>query len=352
MTAKAATLADRFRDHASLMDGLYGTLLYEMADDWEAGGVVREICRDCEDAPVGAVVQLRLLARVHRLVLSRQVPELALFYPNVGGTADRLGAWPAFRRVLDEHVEELREALHIAPQTNEPGRSAPLLVGLFDVLRRSGLHRIRLLEPGASAGLNLLVDRFRIGGTEPVRWSSGPADSALRLDSAVIGRVAPVPYTIVERRGCDLSPVDPGTEEGRLRLTSFVWPHHLERYRRLQAALRIAADHPVPVDRARAADWLGVQLAAPVDDGVLTVVWHSVTSQYWPASEVRRVAELITEAGTRLPIAHVAMEHPVGASRQQAELTAALHPSGVARPLAPRRLAMVADHGVPVTVGG
>src|SRR5207245_2526127 len=100
-----------------------------------------------------------------------QAPQLVRYYPCLGGTADPADAWPAVRALLAEHVEDLAEALNIAPQTNEPGRSAALLAGLFDAVQRTGRHRIRLLEPGASAGLNLLVDRFRIGGDG---WWSGP----------------------------------------------------------------------------------------------------------------------------------------------------------------------------------
>jgi hypothetical protein len=352
VAGRTPTLADQFRDHASRMQGLYRILLYELAEDWTTGGVVRQICREWADAPANAVVQLRLLAGVQRLVLSGRAPELAPFYPNLGGHADPRGAWPVFRRVLAEHAEQLRDDLNIAPQTNEPGRSAPLLVGIFDAVRRSGVSQVRLLEPGASAGLNLLVDRFRIGGRQPARWWSGPADSPLRLGDAVLGPIEPVDYTIVARRGCDLAPIDPSAEDGRLRLTSFVWPHHVERYQRLQAALRIAAGHPVPVDQAAAAGWLAEQLAEPVADGVLTVVWHSVTSQYWPAAEVRQVSELVAEAGARIPIAEVAMEAPVAADYQPAELTVALYPAGGGEPVARRRLATVADHGVPVTLRG
>ena len=40
--------------------------------------------------------------------------------------------------VIAAHVTELNQALTIAPQTNEVGRAAALLAGLFDVsLRRS-----------------------------------------------------------------------------------------------------------------------------------------------------------------------------------------------------------------------
>ena len=353
VNAGTATLADQFRDHASQMQGLYQVLLYELADDWDAGGVVRRICQDWADAPASAVVQLRLLAGVHRLALSGQTPELAPFYPNLGGSADPRGAWPVFRRVLTEHADQLARDLDIAPQTNEPGRSAPLLAGVFDAVRRSGLARVRLLEPGASAGLNLLVDRFRIGGEQ---WWSGPADSPVQLAGAVRGVTRPADYTIVARRGCDLAPVDPGTEDGRLRLASFVWPHHVERFQRLQAALRIAAEHPAPVDQAAAAGWLAERLAEPVADGVLTVVWHSVTRQYWPAAEVEATWRALDGARGRLPLAHVTMEFPGfgdggpqgGREHRPAELTVQLSvPGGLADP-APLLLGTVADHGVPV----
>ncbi len=348
------TLADRFRRHAEMMPaGLYRTLMLEMATDWESGGVVADICRDWADAPTSAIVQLRLLAGIQRLVLTGRAPQLARYYPNLGGTASPERAWPDFEPVLRAQVEELRAALEIAPQTNEPGRSVPLLVGLFDAVRRSGLAAVRLLEVGASAGLNLLVDRFFIAGDG---WSHGPADSPLRLPDAVVGSVSPVRFSVVGRRGCDLAPIDAASADGRLRLTSFVWPHDQHRYERLRAALEVAATCPVTVDRARAADWLADQLAAPPEPDVLTVVWHSISRQYWPTSEVATVDALLAEAGIRMPIAHIAMESPILAADpasdlrgyQPPRLTVQLAvPDGVTDD-SPVVLGTVADHGVPV----
>jgi hypothetical protein len=57
------------------------------------------------------------------------------------------------RNVIAAHIDELHAALAVAPQTNEVGRSVALLAGLFDLVGASGVRRIRLLEPGASAGL-------------------------------------------------------------------------------------------------------------------------------------------------------------------------------------------------------
>jgi hypothetical protein len=336
------TLADRMRTHAGDQQHLYGHLMRAMADDWDDGGVVREIFAGWEDAPVGAVVQLRLLAGLFRLVLRGQAPELLGYYACLGGTAPPQEAWPDIRRVLALHVEELREALEVAPQTNEPARSVALLVGLFAAVRATGLSDVRLLELGASAGLNLLVDRYWIQGEG---WSHGPGDSAVRLPDAVRGSVQTPDFQIVERRGCDLSPIDPQSDEGRLRLRSFVWPWQLSRHDRLAGALEIAAANAVDVDQASAADWLDRQLAGEPDPSTLTVVWQSVTAQYWLPEDVARVDDIVRAAADRMPIARLSMEYPSeGEAPGGPSLTMSIGGSP------PEVIADVADHGGPVTV--
>ena len=163
---------------------------------------------------------------------------------------------------------------------------------------------VRLLEPGASAGLNLNVDRYRFTGPG---WSAGPAGSPLQLDTLADG-VRPERVTIVERRGCDLAPVDRAAGDGALRLRSFVWPWQLDRHARLVAALAIVREHPVAVDRACAADWLAGPAGRTGWPDMLTVVWHSVTRQYWPAAETAGSARSSTAARHRMPLAHVSME--------------------------------------------
>jgi hypothetical protein len=153
------------------------------------------------------------------------------------------------RGVIAAHVTELNQALTIAPQTNEVGRAAALLAGLFDVVAATGLRRIRLLEMGASAGLNLLLDRYHFQGRD---WSFGPVESPVQVIGAIEGPVRPEPFEIVVRGGCDLHPVDAGTAAGRLLLTSFVWPFDLDRHVRLASALALAAAHPLHIDQTAA----------------------------------------------------------------------------------------------------
>lgn len=303
-----ATLAERMRNHfGGSTEHLYGVLVRELAQDWDRGGVVREILSGREQAPPGDMVQLRLLAGIHRIVLRGDAPELSSFYPSVGGTGDRYAVWSALEPVLRSHAVELRAALDVAPQTNEVGRSIALLAGLSEVVRRSGIRRLRLLEPGASAGLNLLVDQFRFEGEG---WVAGPAEAHLVLDRCAAPGFVPESFEVVERRGCDLAPFEAASSSGEVHLRSFIWPHMPERDGRLVAALQTLREHPVVIDRAGAAGWVREQLAQPAPVGVLTVVWHSITRQYWPAREYAAMLAAIDDARSRMPIARVALEDP------------------------------------------
>lgn len=344
------TLADRMRSHAGDRTHLYGHLMREMADDWERSGPVRAICSGWEDAPSGSVLQLRLLGGLFRIVLTGRAPRLVPFYPCLGGTSDPAEAWPEVRRVLADHVDELQEALTIAPQTNEAGRSNALLAGIFTAVARTGRSRVRLLEPGASAGLNLLVDHFRFVNQT---WAFGPVTSPVVLADGIEGAVQPggfeTGFEIVERRGCDLEPVDVTTAEGRLRLRSFVWPFQIERHHRLSAALDVAQRTPPVVDRRPAGEWLEEMLVPGGANATLTVVWQSITRLYWPEAETKRVQRVVAQAAERMPLAHVTMEYDDG--QQRGAVLNVAWSTGRGEKLVVERLGTVGDHGFPVLLG-
>jgi hypothetical protein len=116
----------------------------------------------------------------------RDFPSRAL-----GGTEPARRAWPPMREVIGAHLEEIHAVLAVAPQTSEIGRCAALLAGLFDLVAASGMRRIRLLELGASAGLNLLLDQyaFRAGS-----WHYGPSYSKVLIADAIVGAGHPGPF--------------------------------------------------------------------------------------------------------------------------------------------------------------
>jgi hypothetical protein len=249
-----------------------------------SGDAVYGVLQGHADDPGPSVVALRLMGAVHRLVLRGDAPELAAHYPSTGGRPG--DAWPAFVDVLRDHREELRRLVDNPVQTNEPGRCVALLGGFLEVARATGLP-LRLLEVGASAGLNLRFDRYRYALADE-RW--GPPDSPLVIRSRLAGAGRPpldTPLAVASRAGCDPRPVDPRTEEGRLTLTSYVWPDQLERLGRLGAALAVAGEVDAPVERAGAADWIEARLAEPAPR-TATVVFHSIVMQYLPDEERER----------------------------------------------------------------
>ncbi|WP_051208617.1 DUF2332 domain-containing protein [Propionicicella superfundia] len=329
------TLAERFRRHAGSDTHLYGHLMRRMADDLDGGGPVAAVCRGYEDVPVGAAVQLRILAAVFRLVLTGRADELLPYYPVLGGTADPASAWPVFREVLAEHADEVHAALAVAPQTNEVGRSAALLAGL-GFLRTRGLPlEIDLVELGASAGLNLLLPHYLLSGE---RWRWGDPASPLHLTGAIEGAFAAPEIRIARAVGCDVAPIDLTDPDQVLWLRSFVWPFSPARHARLDAALAVAREHPPRVERGSADDWLpGI-----VETSAMPVVWHSITRQYWPAGVTARVERELADHGARHRCARIWLEYvpgermPLlgvdlwdGAGGWEREVLGTVHPHGV-----------------------
>lgn len=320
---------------------LYADLLGHLVVDLRAGGVTADVLAGYEDDPPDSALALRLLAALHRLVLERRAPELGLYYPSVGGSASG-DPWPAAERALGDHADEIRRRVGEPVQTNEVGRSTILYGGLLAVVEASGFP-VRLLEVGASAGLNLYPDAYAyVVGGEVL----GDRTSPVRFVEPWVGRpTAATPVVrVVERRGCDLSPVNLTTTGGRLRLTSYVWPDMPDRFERLRAAFDIPAGVPAPVERAGAAEWLDRVLAEAVP-GTATVVWHSVVWQYLGDSERTAAEAALEDAGQRAhdgaPLYRLSLEPGEPGGRFEVRLTA--WPGRITR-----LLATAEPHGPPV----
>lgn len=294
---------------------LYGrVLLGAVLDDVRAGGVTHEVlAAGSGDDPVGTVLGLRLMAAVHRIVLEGRAPNLAAYYPSAGGTT--VGdAGLTFVAAVAAHRAELLVRIHDGLQTNEVGRSAALIGGYADVAARTGLP-LRVLEAGASAGLNLRWDHFAY---DLGRRVAGDPASTVRFPADVwVGKPPDLPSEIlvVSRRGCDRNPLDPTDPDDRLRLRSALWPDQPHRAAVMDAALTIAARVPVAVDRSGAAAWVDAQLAAPAP-GRATVVVHSIVLQYLDPAERMTFLDTVAAAGARAtaeaPLAWLRME-PAGA---------------------------------------
>ena len=302
----------RVEAHGSVRFGspLYGALIERAAQDVESGGPLWAVLEGLHADIRRTFLALHLMAAVHRLVLEGGAPEVAAHFPSVGGDGDPEGAWTAMRALVADRPDDVRRFAARPIQTNEPGRSAALLGGFLLVAERTGLP-LRTLEVGASAGLNLRWDRFRYESSPIGTW--GDPAARLRFTDVFEGAVPPVrPLPeVVSRAGCDANPLDPTTEEGRFTLMSYVWADQLARVRQLDAAIEIAREHPAPVERANALEWLPRMLERPAP-GAATVVFHSVFLHYLSKRQRANLAGMIGSAGaaatSEAPLAELSLE--------------------------------------------
>jgi hypothetical protein len=302
----AQACLDQARWAEKLGSPMYNALLLRMAEDVRAGGPCLGALEPHMERS-RTLAPLLLLAAMHRMVLEGRLPEAARFYPSAGWNPDDDGLWLHFIKAVPDAV------LPVCVQTNEVERSRALLPGFLEVVRHTGLP-LRLLEIGASAGLNLRWDYFRF----------------LEVPSTV---------RIAERRGCDLNPIDPMLEESRAAMLCFIWPDQTDRLQQLSGAIEIARRIPASVDKCDAVEWLRMHLAE-ARLGMATVVFHSVVMPYLTDEGRENVRRLIEHAGSRAtadaPIAWLSMEP--GADQADVHLT--IWPGGE------RRLVAQADfHG-------
>ncbi|HET6570678.1 MAG TPA: DUF2332 domain-containing protein [Solirubrobacterales bacterium] len=341
----AGSVAERLRIQAVYCERigspLYAGLLERAAADFEAGGPLADVLRGHEDDPADSMLALRLMGAVNRLVLRGVEPALGELY--AAGERDPEAEWAEFRAVVEGNAAQLRELIERPVQTNEVGRCAALLPGFLAVATATGLP-LRLLEVGASAGLNLRWDSYRYRAGD---FAWGPGDSPVTLDFELAGEIRPDPpaaVEVAERRGCDAAPVDPATTEGRETLLAYVWPDQRARLERLRAALELAAGLPVAVDRESAAAWVERQLAEPAA-GRATVVFHSIVFQYLSEAERAALESHLRQAAARAtadaPLAWLRMEP----ADELAEVRLTVWP-GVEE----RRLCRAGYHGSPVVL--
>lgn len=239
-----------------------------------------------------------LLAAVHDLLLAGVEHPLATFYwPESGrsvsgsGTAGTGGVGAAFVDFVLANAEGVNERLATRfTQTNEAGRAA-LLAPLLDAASRSGtVGSLAWIDLGASAGLNLNLDRFRLdyrqggaegSGADGRTLTIGPADEDPMITATVragFDRVTAQCPTIGWRCGVDRSPLDVTDPADARWLRACLWPSANERRDRLDRAIRVFEAHPPTLLAADAADGLAQAISqAPADSHVVvstTWVWY------------------------------------------------------------------------------
>lgn len=220
---------------------------------------------------------LRLLGGLHYLVLAGEA------------------SWDAVDEALERHADFLRRFVAEQPvQTNEVQRCWVLLP-LF--LHAAGAaEAVDVVELGASAGLNLLWDRYRY---RYERGGWGPPDAPLTLAGE---ERRPLPAELLQsglrvhsRIGIDRSPVDATTAEGARLLRSFVWAGQDERLDRLERAISVLRPDPPRIVRGDAAEALPRVLDGLPRDG-LTLVFQTSVLEYLSQEAREHLRDVIDRA--------------------------------------------------------
>jgi hypothetical protein len=204
-----------------------------------------------------------------------------------GDPLSRFGDAPysEFRAWCLDRRDELTALIgtHVV-QTNEVARCAGLLPCLSAVAAAGEPGRpLALVEPGCSAGMNLLFDHYRYDYGNGHRV--GPTDSPVLLTPQVTadGPVPPLDVPeVVWRRGLDRRPVDLTDDDSVRWLRSCVWPEQTERRHRFEAAVDVARrSGPPELVQGDALDALGELIAEAPADATL-VILHTAFIAYLP----------------------------------------------------------------------
>lgn len=267
---------------------LYASLSRAIADDALTIALTMQ-------APYPQRRPVLLFAAVHDLLLAEAKHPLSRFYRSIVDDdtlrTDVDHAMPCFVDFCRVHRDALVALLSTrATQTNEVGRCAGLRLALATLPTDPPLA---LIDVGCSAGLNLLVDRYRCeyrlpdGSTDP----AGPHSDVVVRSDITEGDPPRGPMPVIAQRfGIDRSPLDVRDARDARWLRACVWPSDIQRHERLAAAIALARDTPPTLIAGDANERLP-RVLARVDPAHRPVLFHSWVVSYFDRDARRHFAD-------------------------------------------------------------
>ena len=193
-------------------------------------------------------------------------------------------------------------------QTNDCGRSALIGPALtWTARRRPG--PLCLVDVGASAGINLLCDRYRMDYGPS--GATGPIDSPVHISCEVAGGEPPIADRLpefVERVGIDLSPIDLTDPSDARWLLACVWPD-TGRADRVAASIALAQQDPPTLIAGRANEVLPSVLN-DLPAGATAIVVTTWALAYFSTDERAEFVQILQTASERRPVVWISAESP------------------------------------------
>jgi hypothetical protein len=197
-------------------------------------------------------------------------------------------------------------------QTHEVARCACLFPAFGLIAAREANRSLAAIEIGASAGLNLLWDRYGYDYGTGQRYGaiSSPVQIVCPLRGEIVPPLPAVPPRVAWRTGLDLNPLDVRDEQATLWLCALIWPEHTQRLVRLRRAITLARQDPPPLLAGDALDLLPQVLPAAPQDAALCV-WHSFTINQFTREARAQLTSMLSDYAARAqrPLYRISMEH-------------------------------------------
>ncbi len=249
-------------------------------------------------------------AAVKRVVASQPQSDLARLYADADHGRDvPPGLGEAFGRFCASHEAEI---LHLVKsrrvQTNEIRRCSYLMPAFGVVAQLARDRPLALIDVGASAGLNLLWDRYRYRYSDGSEY--GPPESRVLIDCELRTPMPSLPPDFPEVAssvGIDLDPVDMSDDEESEWMMALVWPDHRDRAKLLREARRIWLDDPPRVDAGDAIDLLP-SIIDQTPEGAALCVFHCHTLNQFPLEARDTFRDTLNQASERRDIYYVPSE--------------------------------------------
>ncbi len=320
MQAQLETLSKQFRYFSEKVypasSPLYEQLATRIAGD-------REILSLASHSLKGELVPNLFFAAVHFLLLQGTPHSLSSFFPSVSQSSRSDGdPYPYFRSFCLENKDGIRHLISTRRvQTNEVQRCACLLPA-FGLASRESERPLSVVDIGASAGLNLLWDRYGYDYGRGGKY--GDANSPVQISCTLRGQLKPpIPevFPRVESRvGIDLNPMDVSDPEEMLWLRSLVWPEHTRRAELLKQAIALARQNPPRIVGGDVIDVLPDMLAELPEDST-SCLFHSHTAYQFPQELRNRLSSQIAELSQRRNLFEISFEWWRGKEQPLLELS-------------------------------
>ena len=327
-------------DAVDLASPLYSELAYAISADEELLALAAETRK-------GQPPPNMLWAAVQYLLLRGIEHPLAAHYPAISGAERPMQpAAPLFKEFCRLHRGEIAELLRARrTQTNVVRRCTCLLPAL-SIVAREVAQPLALIDLGASAGLNLLFDRYGYrytrAGAEIARWNDG---ARVQMEAEIRGGgnlPALEPEIVVaSRTGVDVNVIDPSDEDQLLWLRALIWPEHVERHQRLIDAAAELASSNARLIEADASEALP-QLIAQAPPAAAVTVLHTVAAYQFPQETLRSIEQTLLQASNNRPLWRISLEALPDSPTPQYELAIRRYRTANAET---QRLAITSPHG-------